>query len=116
HDEPASARARDALRGFAAARGGVARELRASELGEAVPAALADVGRGGDLGTVRLVADGVERRLSEGLAPGALLAGVVPWKGRPPHTVRIEAMAHGRRSAISPPLVRVAPEGLRPWV
>jgi hypothetical protein len=117
-DEPAGPRARDALRGFAAARGGVARELRASEIGEAVPAALADLARGGDLGAVRLVADGIERRLSEGLAPGALLAGVVPWKGRPPHTVRIEATAHGRKISIapSPPLAHVAPDGLRPWV
>jgi hypothetical protein len=121
-DEPAGPRARDALRAFAAARGGVARELRASEIGDAVPAALADVARGGDLGAVRLVADGIERRLSESLAPGALLAGVIPLTGkgkaRPPHAVRIEAMARGQRISVgpSPPLTHVAPEELRPWV
>jgi hypothetical protein len=119
-DEPAGPRARDALRAFAAARGGVARELRASEIGDAVPAALADLARGGDLGAVRLVADGLDRRLSEGLAPGALLAGVVPWKGRerPPHGVRIEALVHGQRVSIapSPPLAHLAPDWLRPWI
>lgn len=117
-DEPASARARDALRAFAAARGGVARELRASEIGEVVPAALADLARGGDLGAVRLVADGTERRLSEGLAPGGLLAGVIAWTGRPPGAVRVEAMAHGQKVSISPSrrISRVAPEVLRPWI
>jgi hypothetical protein len=120
-DEPAGARARDALCVFAAARGGVARELRASEIGDAVPAALADVARGGDLAAVRLVADGLERRLSESLAPGALVAGVVPVKGkgtsRPSRAVRIEAMVHGRRVSVSPsePLTHVAADWLRPW-
>ncbi len=42
-DESAGTRARDALRVLAAARGGVARELRANEIGDGVPAALADL-------------------------------------------------------------------------
>ncbi|HSY40734.1 MAG TPA: VWA domain-containing protein [Polyangia bacterium] len=115
-DEPAGARARDALRALAAARGGVARELRASELGDGVPAALADLQHGGDLGAIRLVADGVARRISESLTPGGLLAGVVPWKGRPPRTVRIEAIARGQRITVAPIPTRLAPEWLRPWV
>jgi hypothetical protein len=115
-DESAGVRARDALRVLAAARGGVARELRASEIGDAVPAALADLQQGGDLGAIRLVADGVERRISESLTPGGLLAGVVPWKGRPPHSVRIEAVARGHRITVTPVPSRVATEWLRPWV
>jgi hypothetical protein len=115
-DESAGARARDALRVLAAARGGVARELRANEIGDGIPAALADLQHGGDLGAIRLVADGVERRLSESLAPGGLLAGVIPWKGRPPQVVRIEAVARGQRITVAPAPGRVAPEWLRPWV
>jgi hypothetical protein len=115
-DESAGARARDALRELAAARGGVARELRANEIGDGVPAALADLQHGGDLGAIRLVADGVERRLSASLAPGGLLAGVIPWKGRPPHLVRIEALARGQRITLAPVPGRVAPAWLRPWV
>jgi hypothetical protein len=115
-DESAGARARDALRVLAAARGGVARELRANEIGDGVPAALADLQHGGDLGAVRLVADGVERRISESLPPGGLLAGVVPWKGRPPRAVRIEAVARGQRITVAPVPSRVGPEWLRPWV
>ena len=115
-DESAGARARDTLRALAAARGGVARELRANEIGDGVPAALADLEHGGDLGAIRLVADGVQRRISESLTPGGLLAGVVPWKGRPPHAVRIEAGARGQRITVAPVPNRVAPEWLRPWV
>jgi hypothetical protein len=118
-DEPAGPRARDALRALAAARGGVARELRASEIGDAVPAALADVARGGDLGAIRLSADGTLRRISESLPPGGLLAGVLPWKdrqGRPPRSVRIEAVARGRQISVAPAPTRLPPEWLRPWV
>ncbi len=118
-DEPASPRARDALRALAAARGGVARELRASEIADAVPAALADLARGGDLGAIRLVADGTERRISESLPPGGLLAGVVPWKvrqGRPPRAVRIEAISRGRRISVAPSPTHPSPDWLRPWV
>ena len=115
-DESAGARARDALQVLAAARGGVARELRANEIGDGVPAALADLQHGGDLGAIRLVADGVERRISESLTPGGLLAGVVPWKGRPPQAVRIEAVARGQRIVVAPVPNRVAPAWLRPWV
>jgi len=115
-DESAGARARDALRALAAARGGVARELRANEIGDAVPAALADLQHGGDLGAIRLVAGGVERRISESLTADGLLAGVVPWKGQPPHAVRIEAVARGQRISVAPVPTRVAPAWLRPWV
>ncbi len=118
-DEPAGPRARDALRALAAARGGVARELRGSEIADAVPAALADLARGGDLGAIRLIVDGTERRVSESLPPGELLAGVVPWKvrpGRPPGAVRIEAVAHGRRISVAPSPTHPAADWLRPWV
>jgi hypothetical protein len=115
-DESAGPRARDALQVLAAARSGVARELRANEIGDAVPAALADLQQGGDLGAIRLVADGVERRISENLTPGGLLAGVIPWKGRPPRTVRIEAVARGQRITVAPVPSHVASEWLRPWV
>ena len=116
-DESAGARARDALRVLAAARGGVARELRANEIGDGVPAALADLQHGGDLGAIRLVADGVERPISESLTPGGLLAGVVPWKG--PTTAR--GADRGRRVADNgsrwrPFRTAIAPEWLRPWV
>ena len=115
-DESAGARARDALRALAAARGGVARELRANEIGDGVPAALADLQHGGDLGAIRLVADGVARPISESLPPGGLLAGVIPWKGRPPRAVRIEAVARGRRITVAPAPSHLAPDWLRPWV
>jgi hypothetical protein len=96
----------------------VARELRASEIGDAVAAALADLARGGDLGAIRLYADGTERRISESLPPGGLLAGVLPlpFRGRPPRAVRIEAMARGQRISVAPAPTRPSPEWLRPWV
>jgi hypothetical protein len=115
-DESAGPRARDALRALAAARGGVARELRASEISDGVSAALADLEHGGDLGAIRLVADGVERLISESLAPGGLLAGVIPWKGRAPRAVRIEAISRGQRITVAPAPSHLAPEWLRPWV
>ncbi len=115
-DEPPGARTSDALHALAAARGGVARELRANEIGDGVPAALADLQQGGDLGAIRLVADGVERRISESLTPGGLLAGVVPWQGRPPRTVRLEAIARGQRISVAPAPSHLAPEWLRPWI
>ena len=115
-DEPVAARARDALRALAAARGGVARELRANEIADAVPAALADLQRGGDLGAIRLVADGTEHRLSEGLPPGGVLGGVLALKGRPPRVVRVEAVARGQRVAVTPASARLSPDWLRPWI
>ncbi|HEX3901744.1 MAG TPA: VWA domain-containing protein [Polyangia bacterium] len=115
-DEPIAPRARDALRALAAARGGVARELRANEIADAVPAALADLQRGGDLGAIRLTADGTERRLSEGLPPGGALAGVIPLKGRPPRAVHVEAVARGLRISLTPASARLPPDWLRPWI
>ena len=115
-DEPIGARARDALRALAAARGGVARELRANEIGDAVPAVLADLQRGGDLGTIRVIADGTERRLSEGLAPGGVVAGVIALQGRPPRAVRVEAVARGQRVSVTPASASLSPDWLRPWI
>ncbi len=115
-DEPVSAGARETLSALAAARGGVARELRANEIGDAVPALLADLRQGGDLGAVRLVADGKERRLAQRLPPGAGLSGVVTLQGRPPRAVQIASLLRGQRVAVAPAPLRLAPEWLRPWV
>jgi hypothetical protein len=115
-DEPVGARAREALRVLATARGGVARDLGANELADAVPALIADLRHGGDLGALRLVTDGVEHRLGESLAPGALLAGVVAAKGRAPRAVRLTGTTRGQKIALAPSPARVPPEWLRPWV
>ena len=115
-DEPASARAREALSALVAARGGVARELRANEVGDAVPALLEDLRRGGDLGAIRLVSDGKERQLSERLPPGDAIGGVVVLKGRPPRKVELAATARGQRVAVGPPAVHLEPEWLHPWI
>jgi hypothetical protein len=115
-DEPVGARARDLLRGLAASQGGVARELRASEIGEAVPALLADLQAGGDLGALRLYADGNERRLSAELPPGDALAGVIALKGHPPRAVRVEAQARGHAVTAALHVQRIPPEWLRPWI
>ena len=114
-DEPAGPRARSALQALAAARGGVARELRANEIADTVPTVLADLARGGDLAALRLVTDGAERRFSETLPPGAVLGGVVRLKGRP-RTIRIEGISRGQPIAVTPSAAPVGPEWLRPWV
>jgi Mg-chelatase subunit ChlD len=64
---PAATRA---LRRLTSARGGLLRELAANELGEALPAALAALSRGGDVAEVRLVANGAEHAIAPRLAPG----------------------------------------------
>lgn len=69
-EDPAPAAATRALRRLAAARGGIVRELAANEVGEALPAALAALARGGDVAEVRLVANGAEHALAPHLAPG----------------------------------------------
>jgi hypothetical protein len=115
-DEPIGPRARKALRDFASARGGVARELRTNETGDAVPAALGDLARGGDLGTIRLVTDGTERRISEALLPDAVVSGVLTLHGRPPRSVQIEGVARGRRIAATPAETSIATSWLRPFI
>ena len=115
-DEPVGSHAREALRALAAARGGLARELRANQIADAVPAALADLRRGGDLGALRLVADGTERPIAGTLAPGGLLAGILTLKGPPPRTLRVEGLAQGRPIAVAPPPAHLDAAWLRPGV
>jgi hypothetical protein len=69
-DDAAPAAATRALRHLAAARGGLLREVTASELDEALPPALATLARGGDVAEIRLVAGGGEHALAPKLAPG----------------------------------------------
>jgi hypothetical protein len=122
-DDPAPAPATRALRRLAGARGGIVRELRASELGEALPAALAALARGGDVAEVRLVANGAEHALAPHLAPGegrhALLAlaalGPAELVGtaggaRVRRPLRARAVDASWLSALAP---RRAPEGTR---
>ncbi|HLK93794.1 MAG TPA: VWA domain-containing protein [Polyangia bacterium] len=115
-DEPLGPRARDLLRALAASRGGVARELRANQIGDAVPALIADLERGGDLGAIRVVAGETDKRLAASLAPGDALAGVLALKGPPPRTVRIEGLARGRAVPVVAHPQRLQPEWLRPWI
>jgi hypothetical protein len=89
------------------ARGGVARELPSSDIGDVVPAALADVEHGGDLASIRLVGAGGRHLLSDGLAPGAALTGVVVVPGRPA-ALTIEVMAGGTRAVTSAHPARIA--------
>ena len=113
-DESPGPHAREVLRELVAARGGLARELRANQIADTVPAALADLRRGGDLGGLRLVADEAERRIAGTLAPGGMLAGVLTLKGPPPRSLRLEAMARGKSIAVAPPARRLDPAWLRP--
>jgi hypothetical protein len=114
-DEPMGDPARRALRALAAARGGLTRELRANEIGDAVPAALADLARGGDLGTLRLVTEGTERVISAALAPDATVSGILTLHGRPPRSVRLEGIARSRRIAATPARTAVAAAWVRPF-
>ncbi|HVV52128.1 MAG TPA: hypothetical protein VHO06_20840, partial [Polyangia bacterium] len=86
------------------------------EIGDAVPALLSDLRRGGDLGAVRLVAGADDRRLAARLGPGDTLGGVVAVKGRPPRAVRLEATARGQAVNVAVTPARLPPEWLRPWV
>jgi hypothetical protein len=115
-DEAIGPGARKALRAFASARGGVARELRANEIDDAVPAALADLERGGDLGTVRLVTDGNARVLSEALAPDAAVSGVVALRGRPPRSIQIAGVARGRPVVATAVETSISRAWIRPWL
>jgi von Willebrand factor type A domain len=114
-DEPIVARPLDALRGLAAARGGVARALRSSEIHDAVPMLLADLQRGGDVGGLKLVADGNLRKLGATLPPGEALAGIVPIRGPLPRQARFEAVAHGQHLSIPTAPERIDADWLRPW-
>jgi hypothetical protein len=69
-DDPAPPEAARALRHLAAARGGLLRELTANELGDAIPAALGALARGGDVAELRLAGAGADRALATHLAPG----------------------------------------------
>lgn len=68
-DDPAAPEAVRALRHLATARGGLLRELNANELGDAVPAALGALARGGDVAELRLAGAG-DRVLATHLPPG----------------------------------------------
>jgi hypothetical protein len=115
-DEAIGPHARKALRAFAAARGGVARELRANEIGDAVSGALADLARGGDLGSIRLVADATGRALSDSLEPDTVLSGVVTLHGKPPRKVEVEGIARGRRIAATAAATPISTAWLQPWL
>jgi hypothetical protein len=114
-DDPVGPRARQALHALAGARGGVARELKTGEVGDVVPAALAELEHGGDLAALRLEADGHAHALAEALPPGGAVAGVITVAGRPPRAMTIEATAHGHRVTAAPHPTRVAGPWLRPW-
>jgi Mg-chelatase subunit ChlD len=115
-DDTAPAPPRQALQTFAAAHGGVARDVRAAGIEEAVTSALGDLGRGGDFAAVRVHAGGRERLLAEALAPGAAASGVIIVTERSPRGILIEASAHGRRVKVAPRVHTVAAEWLRPWL
>ena len=114
-DDPISRETRQALSDFAASRRGIARVLRASDVGEAVTAALADIDRGGDFAPVRAKVDGRQYTLAAALAPDAVVSGVMSSAGKTPRAVEIEASARGKRVASPGRPVRVAPEWLRAW-
>jgi hypothetical protein len=111
-DEAVGPAARQALRTFAGARGGVVREVAAGDIDEAVREGLAALDRGGDLTAVRLSAGGRGRLLAEAVAAGAATTGVVILAGRPPEKLEIEAAAGGRKIALSPPHMTVS----KPWL
>jgi hypothetical protein len=115
-DEPIGPPARAALRGLAAARGGVARELRANQLHDAIPTLLDDLRRGGDVGELKLVAAGQGRALGATLPPGEALAGIVPIAGPLPRQARFEAVARGQRLSIPAAPRRIDAAWLRPWL
>ena len=102
-DDSMAPAARQALRVFAGARGGVAREVTAGDIEEAVREGLGALDRGGDLTAVRLLSDGHAHTLAEALAPDGGVSGVVLLAGgHPPHTLEVEASARGRRVAAAP--------------
>lgn len=115
-DEPIAGGAREALRGLAAARGGVARELRANQIHDAVPTLLDDLQRGGDVGGLKVVADGDGRKLGATLPPGEALAGIVPIAGPVPRQARFEAVARGQHLSIATAAERIDADWLRPWI
>ncbi len=113
-DDPVPPHARQSLHGLAGLRGGIARELRTGDIGDGVPAALADLDRGGDVGAIRLTLDGRPRPLAEGISPGVALAGVVVVPGRP-RKVTLEALVRGQRVAVPVTPAAVPSPWLRPW-
>jgi hypothetical protein len=115
-DEPMGGSARRALRAFATARGGVARELRASEIGDGVTGALADLGRGGDLGALRLVVDGTDRAIADALPPDATVSGLLTVHGKPPRRLAIEGTARGARSEAPVARTAVASAWVQPLI
>jgi hypothetical protein len=115
-DDAAPAPPRQALQAFAAAHGGVARDVRAAGIEDAVTGALGDIGRGGDFAGVRVHAGGRERLLAEALAPGTAASGVIVVGERAPRGVQVEASAHGRRIKVAARARTVAAEWLRPWL
>ncbi|SRR6266545_7045832 len=114
-DEPQSQAARRALQGFVGARGGVARELRTTDLDEAVRGTLAELGQGGDVQSIRLAAGGHEKLLAESLAPGTSVAGVVTLAAPPPRAIQVEATLRGHRLLAAAQRTPVGTRWLRPW-
>jgi hypothetical protein len=118
-DEPMPPQVAQSLHGFVGLRGGVARELRTADIGDAVPAALADLDRGGDVSAVRLSIDGHSRPLSDALSPGAAIAGVViipsQSPGHGPRALGLDALVRGQRVALSAPPSPISAAWLRAW-
>ena len=111
-DDPVAPRARQALRAFVGARGGVAREVAAGDLDEAVREGLGALERGGDLATLRLAAGGHPRALAEAVASGAAATGVITLPGRLSDKLEVEAIAGGKRVAVTP----ATPAVPKPWL
>jgi hypothetical protein len=93
-DDPAPAEAIHALLRLPSLHSGLLRELRANELGEAVPPALAALAQGGDALDVRWFSGGPLRLFASRLAPGEGLARVIPLEHPP---TEISAWAGGAR-------------------
>lgn len=106
-EEAVSPGARQALQHFAAAHGGVARELRIPQIGDVVPTALADITRGGDIVGVHVLADGREKLLAEVLPPGGAVSGVASLPGRIPRALQVHALVRGRRVSLPVQVARV---------
>ncbi|MDB4982486.1 MAG: von Willebrand factor type [Myxococcales bacterium] len=116
-DEAAPGDSVKVLRELVASRGGVVRELRANQLAEELPSALAALAAGGDVANIAARDGDARVLLAERLAPGARWQGYGVTPRRSPHeviTAKVGAGATELRAI--PRTVRVERSWLAPHV
>jgi hypothetical protein len=113
-DEPAPFAALRALHGFAALRGGIERELRANEVDEGIPPALAALAVGGDVSDVELYGQRERLVIADRLAPGEGRTRAYAEVPKPRRGLELVSVSRGAKLHVAPHPVKVEDSWLLP--